>query len=473
MARYPKTFIVPAQELPVLTEADVCIIGGGTAGFCAAVGAARAGARTVLVERSGFLGGSVTGTYNTNPGWTNDSHANHIVGGVGWEFLERMEQKGYAVVDRQRWRAQIFPEGTKFVALEMVAEAGVELYLHTWFSETLMEGETIHGAVVQNKSGRQVIDAACFVDASGDADVAYHAGAPYEKLDADNLWQTSVDLTVCNIDAVKVIDWARANREKLDWAWIPDVSEVHGVQNMFTFLLKGGYTVRLDGESNRAGEISIAHKGPVPTVKLMIRRSTARVQGSVEIDGTDVRQLTWAEIEGRRRALGHLRFLQENIPGFEEAFVIGQSPLGVRETRRIIGEYVITLDDLLHNSRFDDVVALNARALDKHLKDEHFSYQILEGNHDIPLRALTPQGVQNLLVAGRCISSDHESNASLRGAATCFATGHAAGVAAALSAQHDGKVRSLDIGLLQRTLVGQKAILSTDPHRHPGSMVSG
>ena len=456
-----KTVAVPAAELTVLAEADICVIGGGTSGFVAAIAAARTGARTVLVERNGFLGGCITGTYNTNPGWTNDSHANQIVGGVGWEFLERMEEQGHALIDRQRWRAQIFPEGTKLVALEMVVAAGVELYLHTWFSDVLMENGVIKGAIVQSKSGRQVILAKSFVDASADADVAFCAGAPYEKLDADSLWQTSVDLTVCNIDAAKVIDWARANQDKLDWTYVPPETETAGVLPMFTFLLKGGLTRRLEGVSEQSGEISIAHKGPVPTVKLMIRRSTARVQGSVEIDGTDVKQLTWSEIEGRRRAMQHLAFLRENIPGFEDAFVIGQSPLGVRETRRIIGDYVLRLDDLLHNARFDDVVALNARALDKHLKDEHFSYQILEGNHDIPLRALTAQKVENLLVAGRCISSDHDSNASLRGAATCFATGHAAGTAAALAAQGSGRVRQIDIPLLQRTLVEQKAILST------------
>lgn len=459
---------IPATEVPVLTTADVCVIGGGTAGFVAAIASARTGARTVLVERNGFLGGCITGTYNTNPGWTNDSDANQIVGGIGWEFLERMEEYGGAIIDRERWRAQIFPEDTKLIALEMIVEAGVELYLHTWLSEVLVDEGVIKAVIVQSKSGRQAILADSFVDASGDADVAYAAGAPYEKLDVDNLWQTSVDLTVCNIDAAKVIDWARGNQELLEWTWVPDETETAGVLPMFTFLVKGGLTRRLDGASGAAGEISIAHKGPVPTVKLMIRRSTARVQGSVEIDGTDVGQLTWSEIEGRRRAMQHLAYLKENIPGFEDAFVIGQSPLGVRETRRIIGDYVITLEDLLENSRFEDVVALNARALDKHLKDEHFSYQILEGNHDIPLRALTPQNVENLIVAGRCISSDHESNASLRGAATCFAMGHAAGTAAAIAAMNDVGIRDVSIGKLQRALVEQKAILSTDPNREIG-----
>jgi hypothetical protein len=199
----------------------------------------------------------------------------------------------------------------------------------------------------------------------------------------------------------------------------------------------------------------------MPTVKLLIHRSISRVQGSVEIDGTDVRELTYAETEARRRALEHLAYLKKNVPGYEDAFVIGESHLGVRETRRIIGEYVLTVKDLLNNARFSDVVALNCRALDRHTKGEAFEITFLQGNHDIPLRALTPQKIANLLVAGRCISSDHDANASLRGAATCLATGHAAGTAAALAAKEKGVVHSLDIQVLQGILRKQKVILST------------
>lgn len=446
------TVRVPAQDLPVVANADVVVIGGGTAGFVAAIAAARSGARTLLVERMGYLSGALSGTYATNPGHFGDSDRRQVIGGIPWEFMERMEQAGAAIIHRETWRVQTFPEAAKAVALEMVVEAGVQLYLHSWANELLMEEGVIQGLVIQTKSGREVVLGKAFVDATGDADIAYLAGAPYEKLPADKLWQTSVDLTICNVDAAKVMRWARENTYRTGWAAQSEDMGVKGIHPMFTFILRG--------ESSEFGDQGdVVHVGPVPTVKLMIHRSISRVQGSVEIDGTDARQLTYAEFEARRRAMQHLAFLQENIPGYEDAIVVGTSPLGVRETRRIIGDYVLSLSDLMNNARFPDVVALNCRALDRHSKGEVFRYAMLQGNHDIPLRALVPQKVENLLVAGRCISSDHESNASLRGAATCMATGHAAGTAAALAAKGSGRVRGVDVPILQEVLRAQGAIL--------------
>jgi hypothetical protein len=433
--RPPPTIEIPARTLPVIAEADVIVVGGGTAGFVAAVAAARTGARTLLVEREGYLAGCLTGTYATNPGWFGDADGNQIIKGIGWEFVERMEETGAAIVNRgARWSVQIFPEAAKGVALDMVLQAGVDLYLHTWFSEPLVQGGTIEGIVVQTKSGRAAIAGRALVDATGDADLAALAGAPTEKLPPDELWQTSVDLTVCNVDAARVARWAQDHPERIGQRSLPEDGDAQG---------------------------SVVHVGPMPTVKLMIHPSVSRVQGSVEIDGTDARDLTCAEIEARRRAMAHLAYLKETVPGYEEAVVVAESHLGVRETRRIVGDYVLILDDLLRQARFPDVVALNARPLDRHLKGDVFRLDLLAGHHDIPLRALIPQGVDNLLVAGRCISSDHEANASLRGAATCLATGHAAGTAAALAARGNGKVRDLDIEAVQDTLRAQEAILST------------
>ncbi len=450
----PRTVEIPACRLPVVAEADVVVVGGGTAGFVAAIAAARTGARTLLVERYGYLGGCLTGTYASQPGHFFDSNGNQIIQGIGWEFVKRMEEAGAAIVEPGWWWAQIFPEAAKAVALDMVLEAGVDLYLHTWASEPLREGNLIRGVITQSKSGRTVIAGKVFVDATGDADLAFLTGAPTETLAADALWQTSVDLIVCNVDAAQVIQWARENPHRVG-GWIDRLQQIEAPGLHPTVSL-----VVLKEEPEADDGQGAAHVGPMPTVKLMIHPSISRVQGSVEIDGTDVRDLTYAEIEARRRAMAHLAYLQETVPGYEHAIVIGESPLGVRETRRIVGDYVLTVDDLRHNARFPDVVALNGRALDRHLKGDLFQLEFLQGNHDIPLRALVPQQVANLLVAGRCISSDHEANASLRGAATCLATGHAAGTAAALAARGSGQVRELEFRLLQETLVRQGAILS-------------
>jgi ribulose 1,5-bisphosphate synthetase/thiazole synthase len=451
-----RTVRIPACTLPVAAEADVVVIGGGTAGFVAAVAAARTGAHTILIEKQGYLGGALTGTYCTGPGFFGDSENHQIIKGIGWEVMERMEKAGAAVIDREHWRVQIFPEAIKAIALDMVEEAGVTLFLHTWVSDLLVKNNVIEGFVIQSKSGRQVVSGKAFVDATGDADVVFMAGAPTEKLGLDKLWQTSVDLTICNVNSSKVIQWAKANSDRILIEETPkEVDKTAGLRPMVSFIVAGGETKGLDGEGG------IQHVGPMPTVKLLIRPSISRVQGSVEIDGTDVRELTYAEMEARRRAMEHLAYLRKTVPGYEDAFVIGESYLGVRETRRIIGEYVLSVKDLLNNARFSDAVALNCRALDRHTKGEVFEITFLQGNHDIPLRALTPKKVENLLVAGRCISSDHDANASLRGAATCLATGHAAGTAAALAAKEKGLVSNLDVQVLQRLLRKQQVILST------------
>ncbi len=447
----PRTVDVPAQSIPVLSECDVVVVGGGTAGLPAAVAAARSGARTALVERHGYLAGALNGTYLSGPDGFGDSEGRRIIGGIPWEFMERMEQGGAARIDRECWKVQTFPEAAKSFALDMIAEAGVELLLHCWAGDALVEDGFIKAVIAQTKSGRRVIVGKTFVDATGDADVAAAAGAPTEKLAADDLWQTSVDLTICNVDAPRVIQWAERNQDRLN-VGIPDDRGAGGVRDGFSFVVKGGVSGR-----DEAG--TVHHIGVMPTMKLLIRRSISRAQGSVEIDTTDVRGLTHAEVEARRKAMRHFRYLQENVPGFEDAFIVSESPLGVRESRRIVGEYVITAEHVRGQARFPDVVALNCRGLDRHLKGDKFEYEFIEGHHDVPLRALIPKRVANLLVAGRCISCTHEAHASLRGAPTCMATGHAAGAAAALAAQADGRTRGIDVEHLQRSLREQNAIL--------------
>lgn len=468
MTTQRKYMDVPAAKLPVIAEADVVVIGGGTAGYIAAVSAARSGAKTVLIERNGFLGGSATATYNTNLSASYDSNGNRIMGGIPWEAIERLAANGGAYIrgikNGANTHAQIFPEMTKTVALEMVHEAGVDLYLHTWASDVLMEDGKIQGIIIQSKSGRQVVLGKTFVDASADADIAYRSGAPFEQLDVDHSYLTTLDLTVCNIDVNKVLRWVKENADHLETPKLPaDIEDNTGIKSMVEFVVKGPRKQKMPDGSTYRPSRSLG-------VKMLIHRSVCRVQGHVEIDGTDVKQLTWAEYEGRRQAFADLKYLQENVPGFEDAFVIAQSPLGVRETRRIKGEYWLTLQDLDGNTRHPDVIGLNCRPVDKHTKNDEFSIRMLKGNHDIPLRALIPQNVRNLLVAGRCISSDHDANASLRGGGTCMITGHAAGTTAALASKGNGEVRDVDINSLQRTLIEQGVILSTSPERQFASI---
>lgn len=443
-----RTMRIPAEDVPVIAEADVVVVGGGTSGFIAATAAARSGARTILVERFGYLGGCTTAPYNTGLGSFGDSDGNQIIRGLAWEFLERMQREGQCLV--KGFRPQLWPPWTKKVALDMIEEAGVDLYFYTWVAGVVQKDGAIQGLDVVNKGGRAVILARSFVDASGDADLAAFAGAPFEMSDIDDLQQVSCDYIACGVDAERVIEWARANRDNLRKVRGFDVDHSPaGAQPMFTFTIPGPETP--NGH----------HIGVMPTVKLCIYREAVRLQGNSDIDPLNPKALTSAETEGLRGALKHLEYMRKTMPGFENAFIVAQNHLGVRETRRIIGDHMLTIDDLKNSSRFDDVVALNCRALDYHLKGTVFKIEGITGHHDIPLRSLTPRGVDNLVVAGRCISCDHLSQASLRGAATCMATGHAAGTAAALAAAGNGRIRDLDIPLLQKALLEQDAILAT------------
>lgn len=446
-----KTINLPAQQVPVTADADVVVVGGGTSGFIAAVAAARTGASVLLVEKAGYLGGCTTAPYNTGLSQFFDSDGNQIIRGLPWEFMKRMEADGNAfLVER---RNEIWPVWTRKVALDMMEEAGAEFLFHTWTSGVVRDGDAVRGIIVHNKGGTGVILGKCFVDATGDADIAAFAGAPFDMTEVENLQQVSCDYIACGVDHLRVLEWARANKDRLGLHInnMDEPTKASGVQRMLSIVFPPNASDPATGEKY--------HVGVMPQVKLCIHRDAVRIQGNSDINPLDPKALTRAEADGLRGALKHLKNLRDTIPGFEDAYIVAQSHLGVRETRRIIGDYVLTIDDLRNQARFDDVVALNCRGLDYHLKGTVFKYTGLKGHHDVPLRALLPQNVENLLVAGRSIACDHLSQASLRGAATCLATGQAAGVAAALAAEKEGTVREVNIRLIQKTLIKQDAVL--------------
>ena len=462
------TIMEPARRVPVLARADVVVVGGGSAGCVAAVAAARTGAQTVLLERYGDLGGMTTGTFNTSITALWDSDGNQTIRGIPWEVIQRLREQGAAIVREpapgSRPGLAIEPEGMKRVALEMVREAGVDLVMHAWVAAPLMEDGAVKGVFVETKQGRVAVLGTVLVDASADADVAAGAGAPYEKLEAEELQQMSVDLTVANVDWKRVLEWARAHPDRVRGRIPEHLSDddapfgnPHEYQPPISFnIFPSEKNEPVDDTNEQNLHV---HMGTQPTVKLLIRRGVARVQGSVEADGTDVRALTFGEVEGRKAAMHHLDWLRETVSGFEHAFVIGRSPLGVRETRRVIGDYWLTLEDFMQNRRFPDGVVRSARGLDRHLKGGRFEYQTLKGWVHIPYRSLLPRNVENLLVAGRCISADHAVNASTRGGGTCMATGHAAGTAAALAVEEGVTPRKLNTNWLRETLVSQDALI--------------
>jgi len=420
---------------------DVVVVGGGPGGLGAAVSAARNGATTLLIEREGFLGGMMTTGLPLNT--FHDAHGNQVIRGVANEMLERLRKIGGAgehmdVRETEprlpKTTTPVDTESVKRVALEMIDEAGAELLLYTFTVDVLLEDSAVKGVVVENKSGRQVILAEVVIDATGDGDVAARAGAAYEKgREEDGRMQPpSLMFRLEGVDLEKAKATTPEQLQKL-------AAEAHARGEL--------------PESVNTGWRIINPKGDVAL-------NFTRV---LDIDGTSAKDLTRAEIEARKQLVMGVEFLQKYVPGYESAYVVESGPLmGIRETRRIMGEYVLTKEDVLHEREFDDAIARSSYLVDIHNPsgpDVTLISLDHGGSHGIPYRCLVPRGIENLLVAGRCISATHEAHAAIRVMVTCMAVGQAAGTAAALSCTQKVPVRDVDVPKLRQTLIGQDCIV--------------
>ncbi len=452
------------RDLPVAHETDVLVIGGGPAGIGAAVAAGRAGARTVLVERYGFLGGNATaslvGPFMTS--FSNDG-SRQIIGGVFDELVRRMEEMGGAIHSRNvragTAEAGYFrfghdhvtpfdPEVLKVVAADLVLEAGATLVLHTSFVEPIVEGGAVHGAIVHNKGGLQAMRARVVVDCSADADVAYRAGVPTTKgRQQDGKMQPmTMFFIIGDVDDAAVDAYVEAHPEDQGQLFHTIVEEARA---------RGEFPVPRD-------KIGI-YRTPAPGVW---RVNTTRLLG---LDGTNPNDLTRAEVEGRKQVFALLDFMRRSCPGLENVRLLETATqIGVRETRRIVGEYVLTMDDLATGRHFEDVVALAGYPVDIHPVDGIAGgvQAALDAGlrtadvYEIPYRSLVPLEVDDLLVAGRCLSATHEAAGAVRVMPPCFAMGQAAGVAAALAVERAIAPRRVDVSELQADLRTQGAILA-------------
>ncbi|MEW9671154.1 FAD-dependent oxidoreductase [Ammoniphilus sp. 3BR4] len=443
----------------VAGEVDVLVVGGGPAGIGAAIAAARMGVKTALVERYGFLGGNATASL-VGPFMTSfsDDGETQLIRGVFDELIRRMEERNGAIHPQSVRKLSAYsgyrshghdrvtpfdPEVMKLVTMEMMEEAGVRLFLHTFFVDTIMDGETVKGAIVANKSGLQSIQARIVIDCSADGDVAYRAGVPMKKgRTADGLTQPmTLFFRMANIDDEMIDEYRRQHPEE--------------GERLFAHIID---------EAKKTGEWSVArdkvamYKTPQ---KGVWRFNISRIQS---LDGTNAQDLTKAELEGRRQVFQLVEFFQRRLPGFENAILIDTAAqVGVRETRRITGEYELTLEDLIQPTAFADVIALCGYPVDIHsptgegggCTDEFPTANAYE----IPYRSLVPIQVENLLVAGRCISATHEALSAVRVMPPCFAMGQAAGVAAALSCSDHIAPRLVDVHVLKQELLKQNAYL--------------
>lgn len=422
-------------QLPTLATCDVLVIGGGSAGSSAAVAAARAGAKVVLVERYGFLGGTGAAVLDTFYGfYTPGNVERKVVGGIPDDVVAGLERRGVLLKRPNTYGAgaglTYDPETLKVVWDELVRTAGVRVLFHTSFVDVIKEGDRLMGAVIGTKRGLQAVRARTVIDASGDADVVARAGAPFEDAGALGIAQSlTTTFKVINVD----VERAKAFPKKELWALMAKAGQT-------------GYTLpRKEGS---------AHITPFAGV--MVTNMT-RVAG---VDATDVDALSQAEMEGRVQALEYMRFLRDMVPGYERAELGGLSiQIGVRETRRIKGDYWITRDDVLAARKFHDAIAQCGAPIEEHHAGGDTVWEYLpEGQTvDIPYRALLPQGLENVVVAGRCLSASHEAHASIRSIGQCMAMGQAAGTAAALAPE--GDLRAINITMLRERLVALGAVL--------------
>lgn len=422
-----------------ILETDVLVIGGGAAGTIASISAARKGLDVVLIESQGCLGGSRTATgVDTFYGfYTPGEKKQRLIGGIPWEVVSNLTKENACFERPNTYGAgtgiTYDVEKLKVVYEEMTLRAGVKLLYHTYACLVEMDGPSISAIVVANKNGLTKIKAKCYIDTSGDGDIAARAGAPFEKLDANELQSLTTIFFMGNVnveEAKKTNHTELANKMK------------EGNRN-------GKYVLpREDGSW---------HVTPNPGV---IQTNMVRVPA---VDATDPFTLTLAEIEGRKQTQEYVRFLKNEVPGFENAFLISTSQyIGVRETRRILGEYILKEEDVVHAAKFDDAIACCGAPIEDHTSGTgtRWAYVQGDGYYHIPFRSLIPKQVNNLLVAGRCLSATHGAHASARNSAQCMAMGQATGTAAHLFVRENIVFRELDYTKLKKELLDQDVILA-------------
>jgi hypothetical protein len=436
----------PGRRTPVLGEYEVVVLGGGPAGVTAA--AARAGRSTLLVERYGYFGGAGTaGGLSTFCGLHANVHGEHrqVVHGLAAELQDRVAAlDGLAAPHlsfADRILAQAYDISAYKIALDdLLVESGVTILLHALAVGTVMRDDrTVAALLVESKSGRGAILGQVFVDCSGDGDLAAWAGAPYEKTaPAAGMLFPSLMFRINGVDAGA----AGAARARLP---------------------------ALMDQAEASGRYRFPRKRPIvrpqrhPLEWRANMTQIANPDGSA-VDGTDVHQLSHGELLGRRQVRDTFPFFRESVPGFERSYVVDIAPsIGIRETRRVLGAYQVTEDDILGCADFDDTIGVNGWPVEAHVAG---TVEIRwprgdnpRGFNQLPFRMLVPRGLDNTLVAGRCASMTHEGQSSARVSGPCFAMGQAAGTAADLALAADTRCGDIDVPTLQRRLEADGAYL--------------
>jgi FAD dependent oxidoreductase len=445
----PKTITEPARQIPLYGEYEVAVLGGGPAGIAAAVAAARAGRRTLLIERYGFLGGMGTAAGVTN---FCGLHANvhgkmhRVVQGIASELLARIDRLGglnaphliFGKILAQAYDTAAY----KIAADDLLAHHKVDILFHALGAGVVMHGDRrINALMVETKAGRQAVRANIFIDCSGDGDLAAWAGAPFEVGDnAGSMLYPSMMFRLNGIDPEKAGE---------AWRTIPALMDAAEAAGTHKFPRKGAIV--------RPQRSQIEWRVNFTQLK--------RADGKA-INGLEPDDLTRGEIDGRRQAVQAFEFLR-TVPGFEKSYIVDLPPqLGIRETRRVVGGYMLSGEDVLGCASFDDSIGVNGWPMEVHVAgDVIFKFPPIpesRGFNELPYRMLVAKGVDNLLIAGRCASMTHDGQSAARVSGACFAMGEAAGSAAALALSGNTIPRDIGLEKLQQALKQHGAFIGRD-----------